>query len=75
MDTDARSLAIAETVIALGKKLGMAVIGEGIESLTRLNTLIRIGCDYGQGYFISKPIRPDYLVEWYYQANYRHLFA
>jgi diguanylate cyclase (GGDEF)-like protein/PAS domain S-box-containing protein len=75
MDTDARSLAIAETVIALGKKLGMTVIAEGIESQATLNTLVRIGCDYGQGYFISKPIRPDYLVEWYYQAQYKHLFA
>jgi diguanylate cyclase (GGDEF)-like protein/PAS domain S-box-containing protein len=75
MDTDARSLAIAETVIALGKKLGMTVIAEGIESQATLNTLVRIGCDFGQGYFISKPIRPDYLVEWYYQAQYKHLFA
>jgi diguanylate cyclase (GGDEF)-like protein/PAS domain S-box-containing protein len=75
MDTDARSLAIAETVIALGKKLGMSVIAEGIESQATLNTLVHIGCDFGQGYFISKPIRPDYLVEWYYQANYKHLFA
>jgi EAL domain-containing protein (putative c-di-GMP-specific phosphodiesterase class I) len=75
MDTDARSLAIAETVIALGKKLGMSVIAEGIESQATLHTLVSIGCDFGQGYFISKPIRPDYLVEWYYQAHYKHLFA
>jgi EAL domain-containing protein (putative c-di-GMP-specific phosphodiesterase class I) len=75
MDTDMRSLAIAETVVALGKKLGMTVIAEGIESQATLNTLVNIGCDFGQGYFISKPIRPDYLVDWYYRAQYRHLLV
>lgn len=75
MDTDMRSLAIAETVVALGKKLGMSVIAEGIESQATLNTLVNIGCDFGQGYFISKPIRPEYLVDWYYQAHYRHLLV
>ena len=75
IDTDARSLAIAETVIALGKKLGMTVIAEGIESQAGIKMLADIGCDLGQGFFISKPIRPDHLVEWYYQAQYEHLFV
>jgi predicted signal transduction protein with EAL and GGDEF domain len=67
--------AIAETMIALGKKLGRTVIAEGIESQATLHTLVNIGCDFGQGYFISKPIRSDDLVEWYCQAHYKHLFA
>ena len=75
IDTDARSLAIAETVIALGKKLGMTVIAEGIESQAAIKLLAEIGSDLGQGYFISKPIRPDKLVEWYYQEHYKHLFV
>jgi diguanylate cyclase (GGDEF)-like protein/PAS domain S-box-containing protein len=75
IDTDPRSLAIAETVIALGKKLGMTVIAEGIESQAGIKMLANIGCDLGQGFFISKPVRPDQLVEWYYQAQYKHLFV
>lgn len=75
IDTDARSLAIAETVIALGKKLGMTVIAEGIESQAAIKLLAEIGSDLGQGYFISKPIRPDKLVEWYYQEHYKNLFV
>ena len=75
IDTDPRSLAIAETVIALGKKLGMTVIAEGIESQAGIKLLADIGCDLGQGFFISKPVRPDKLVDWYYQAQYKHLFA
>jgi diguanylate cyclase (GGDEF)-like protein/PAS domain S-box-containing protein len=75
IDSDAHSLAIAETVIALGKKLGMTVIAEGIESQAGIKMLADIGCDLGQGYFISKPVRPDKLVDWYYQAQYKHLFV
>ncbi|MDK6078820.1 EAL domain-containing protein [Massilia varians] len=75
IDTDPRSLAIAETVIALGKKLGMTVIAEGIESQAGIKLLADIGCDLGQGFFISKPVRPDKLVDWYYQAQYKYLFA
>ncbi len=75
IDTDPRSLAIAETVIALGKKLGMTVIAEGIESQAGIKLLADIGCDLGQGFFISKPVRPDKLVDWYYQAQYKHLFV
>lgn len=59
--------------IALGKKLGMTVIAEGIESQAAIKLLAGIGSDLGQGYFISKPIRADRLVEWYYQAHYKTL--
>lgn len=62
-------------MIALGKKLGMTVIAEGIESQAGIKLLADIGCDLGQGFFISKPVRPDKLVDWYYQAQYKHLFA
>jgi len=75
IDTDAASLAIAETVITLGKKLGMTVIAEGIESQAGIKKLADIGCDLGQGFFISKPVPPDQLVDWYYQEQYKHLFA
>lgn len=75
IDSDDRSLAIAETVIALGKKLGMTVIAEGIESQAGIKTLAELGCDLGQGFFISKPVQPDKVVDWYYRAQYKHLFA
>ncbi len=53
----------------------MTVIAEGIESQAGIKLLANIGCDLGQGFFISKPVRPDELVDWYYQAQYKHLFA
>jgi diguanylate cyclase (GGDEF)-like protein/PAS domain S-box-containing protein len=73
IDTDARSLAITETVIALGKKLGAEVVAEGIETDEALDILRDSGCGLGQGYLISEPLPPDRFVEWYRRTDPRQL--
>jgi len=47
---------IAETVIAMAKKLGIEVVAEGVETRVQHDTLSRLGCDYVQGYLYSRPI-------------------
>jgi EAL domain-containing protein (putative c-di-GMP-specific phosphodiesterase class I) len=47
---------IVHTIVALGRKLGMTLIAEGIESQAQVDMLIAMGCLYGQGYFFSKPL-------------------
>ena len=54
-DTE-RNLALVRATIALGHKLNMRVVAEGIEDLEALNLLASIGCDLAQGYFISEPM-------------------
>jgi predicted signal transduction protein with EAL and GGDEF domain len=54
-DTE-RNLALVRATIALGHKLNMRVVAEGIEDLEALNLLAAIGCDLAQGYFISQPM-------------------
>ncbi|MEP7075501.1 MAG: bifunctional diguanylate cyclase/phosphodiesterase [Acidobacteriota bacterium] len=46
---------VLQTIISLAKNLKMRVIAEGIETVEQLNLLRNLGCDYGQGYLISKP--------------------
>ena len=57
-------LAIAETIINLGHKLGLEVLAEGIEDHLVLNRLTKLGCDSGQGYFIGRPMPADQLAGW-----------
>jgi len=64
IDTDLRSLAIAETVLALGQKLGVEVVAEGIENPAAMSLLRDRGCGLGQGYLIGSPMRPQQLKEW-----------
>jgi diguanylate cyclase (GGDEF)-like protein len=54
-DTE-RNLALVRATIALGHKLNMRVVAEGIEDLDALNLIAAIGCDLAQGYFISEPM-------------------
>jgi EAL domain-containing protein (putative c-di-GMP-specific phosphodiesterase class I) len=37
----------------------MKVIAEGIETKEQLDLLVIAGCDYGQGYWFSKPVPAD----------------
>ncbi|WP_339378579.1 EAL domain-containing protein [Calothrix sp. NIES-2100] len=48
--------AIVETVILLSHALGMDVVAEGVETAEQKAKLQLLGCEYGQGYFFSKPL-------------------
>lgn len=50
---------ILQTIISLAKNLKMRVIAEGIETEPQLAVLQNLGCDYGQGYLLSKPKGKD----------------
>ncbi len=47
---------IAQTIIQLAHNLGIRVVAEGIETAEQLEQLKKMGCEYGQGYFLSKPV-------------------
>ncbi|MDD4880085.1 MAG: EAL domain-containing protein [Gallionellaceae bacterium] len=49
-------LAICEAIIVMAHKLGIKVIAEGVETREQRDLLLASGCDYGQGYFFSRPI-------------------
>ena len=57
-----RNLALVRATIALGHKLGMRVVAEGIEDRAALDLLASVGCDLAQGYFISRPMPAQDLV-------------
>lgn len=47
------------TVIALGTKLGLNIVAEGVETDAELAVLRRLGCDQVQGFLISNAVPPD----------------
>lgn len=56
LQPDSNDHALCEAIIVMAHKLDMKVIAEGVETDLQRNLLIAAGCDYGQGYFFSKPV-------------------
>jgi diguanylate cyclase (GGDEF)-like protein len=59
---DRRSEAIVRSTIELARNLGLTVVAEGIESESVMCHLATLGCEVGQGYFISRPLPGDELA-------------
>ncbi len=57
IDSDGNKTEIVRTVLALARNLGVKTIAEGIETEHQLRALKDLGCDGGQGYYLSKPMR------------------
>ena len=55
---------IVRSIIALGQNLGMHVVAEGVEDQATLDELRRLGCDYAQGFLISRPLSGDGVIPW-----------
>jgi EAL domain-containing protein (putative c-di-GMP-specific phosphodiesterase class I) len=53
---------IAGLVCGLGGRLGMELIGEGIEELAQADSLRAMGCQLGQGFHYARPMPAD---EWH----------
>lgn len=70
-------LAIVEGVLRMAKALPRPVIAEGVESPEIGLMLYQLGCQYGQGYGIARPM-PDgqvlpWLKEWPLDRSWRNL--
>jgi EAL domain-containing protein (putative c-di-GMP-specific phosphodiesterase class I)/GAF domain-containing protein/GGDEF domain-containing protein len=57
------SIAIVQSVIDLGHRLGLRVVGEGIEDERSERMLTEFGCDLLQGVGLSPPVPADELTE------------
>lgn len=55
---------IAKTIVELAHNLGLSAVAEGAEDREAVRTLVELGCDYVQGYYISRPLPPDQTLPW-----------
>jgi len=64
MDTDEENASIIRATIDLAHSLGLTVTAEGVETAAVLDRLRSMGCDYYQGYFVSKPMSMTEMTAW-----------
>jgi diguanylate cyclase (GGDEF)-like protein len=59
---------MAKAIVGLAENLKMHSLAEGVESAAQLTFLKALGCEFAQGYFISKPMPasevPEFLNHW-----------
>ncbi|SNR43851.1 putative bifunctional diguanylate cyclase/phosphodiesterase [Blastococcus mobilis] len=56
IDRDPQSRALCESVIGIGRALGLDVVAEGVETTAQLAALRGFGCDFAQGFVIARPM-------------------
>ena len=68
INTDDADKAIVNTVVDLGKNLGLTLIAEGVEEPEHLDILKKMGCQEIQGYYFSRPL-PVLKLHEFLQSN------
>jgi diguanylate cyclase (GGDEF)-like protein len=61
---NASDRAIVRSTIELGHELGLVVIAEGVENLASWDVLASLGCDFAQGYYLSRPLPTIEFQSW-----------
>jgi diguanylate cyclase (GGDEF)-like protein len=59
MAADANDAAIVRAIVGVAKSLGLMLVAEGIESAEQLDCLRKLGCECGQGFFVSPPVSAE----------------
>jgi len=55
--------AITSAMVALGQRLNLKVIAEGVETAEQLSILKKLGCDTFQGFLVSRAVSADAFTE------------
>jgi diguanylate cyclase (GGDEF)-like protein/PAS domain S-box-containing protein len=55
LTTAGKGTEMVRAIVTLSHNLGMDVVAEGVETPEQLSTLRRLGCEYAQGFYFSKP--------------------
>jgi diguanylate cyclase (GGDEF)-like protein len=56
IENNSEKLGIIRAIVTLARNLGMDTIAEGIETVNQLAQLKALKCEYGQGYFLFRPL-------------------
>jgi diguanylate cyclase (GGDEF)-like protein len=62
MDQNEECREIIRTVLNLGVTLNLEVIAEGAETAAQVDDLTALACEFGQGYFFSRPLAVDQAI-------------
>ncbi len=56
LGSNARDLAIVQSIVALANAFGLEVVAEGVETVSAAKALLATGCRRAQGFLLSRPL-------------------
>ena len=63
-ETNKKADITLENTYRMANKLNLKVVQEGVETEEQIKKLLRLGCDYFQGYYFSKPVEEEKFIEY-----------
>ncbi len=69
IDVATRSTAILKALVMLGDALGVDLIAEGIETEEAMELARELGVEFGQGFYIARPLPAAQAEQWLEPAN------
>ncbi len=72
LTTNKNDHAIVLGVIGLARAFELKTVAEGIETQAHFDSLLKMDCDIGQGYFIARPMKAAALPGWAKGAAVEH---
>ncbi|MCU1728875.1 EAL domain-containing protein [Pseudomonas sp. 7P_10.2_Bac1] len=75
IQTSSQDMEIVQAIIVMAHTLQLQVVTEGVETTEQLELLRHYGCDFIQGYLISRPVELDALPRVLEQLNTSHRFT
>ena len=64
MLTNPGSASIVRSIVDLAHNMSLRAVAEGVEDAATQALLDRLGCDYGQGFYIGRPMGPEAAARW-----------
>lgn len=68
IDNDERARHLLEGIVVLGHGMGFRLVAEGVETAEVLRHIAQLGFDHAQGYYLSKPLAFDALLDFLRRA-------
>ena len=62
IDRDPKTRALCESIVGIGRALGMSVVAEGVETSAQLAVLSGFGCHFAQGFLLARPMPLEQLM-------------
>jgi diguanylate cyclase (GGDEF)-like protein len=62
---DEAAAAVLDAAVAIGSRLKLEVVAEGVEDASQANAMTLLGCTHLQGYFFSEPLEADQVAPYF----------